>query len=688
MSSRGEDRGRTSPATETVAEGSRALSRSKPLAVSTLLAQRFEVLDLLGRGGYSRVYLAWDYVLRQKVALKVLRSERISSTSIQRFRRSVALARDLHSPFLARVFDFGRDGEHLFLAMEVIEGGTLADLLRNGPLAIADAVAMARGILAGLAELHSHGILHRDLKPANILIDPAGYPKIADFDFARLQDPAITRATRGARIVGTLSYLSPEQALGDEVDVRSDLYSAGLIFFELLTGKRPYPGRSTIGSIVERLSETPVDVRRTRRDVPGWLRQIVNRLLAARPEDRYQSAPAVLADLDRERATPSPVKRRRLGPRRVILLACSIALLMAVLALSGFRRGFLHQPLKINTQRLRSGELVARDAKGHTVWTRADAASEFVPAVLAPGATRQLVGVLRSGLPAGKGRAPRLAVLDPSNGQVTQTMVLPTTGSDVPRIAAGRWRSSVRVVDLDGDGVSEILATFSQFSSPFAYTVLVEPRIGRTRTIFVSSRPGRYLGEAKLGGIGASALFFLTRSASFDDTATLTAVRLSPGVDQGSSSSWLGSIAVTPEQAWQVPDSSSLLWFSLLPERTGFSDLNQVRAVSSGSGIALLGKDGAKIELDRFGFPRSPESKDSDKKRLTVRRTVYELMRKAQRAVDRNSLSLALDLTRQARDDAPIVAQGPLTAWILRREGALLVSMDRAGDAEKMFDSG
>ena len=178
----------------------------------TCLDQRYEIRRVLGIGGYAVVYLAFDREIRREVALKVLRADRVSPGSLVRLRREAAVARDAASPRLVRIFDIGTSEAAVYLTLEVVEGESLRDRLKRGPLPVDEAVRLAVQILEGLRVLHALGIVHRDVKPGNILLELKGGVKLADFGLALRQDE--TRLTVGEGVLGTLDYVSPEQALG------------------------------------------------------------------------------------------------------------------------------------------------------------------------------------------------------------------------------------------------------------------------------------------------------------------------------------------------------------------------------------------------------------------------------------------------------------------------------------------
>ena len=283
----------------------------------TDIAARNEVLSVRGVGGSAVVYAAFDRELRQPVALKVLRADRTSAAALTRFRREAAIARQAASPRLVRVDAIEATGESVFLTMEDVAGGSLKDRLSDGPLPLEEALRVAGEILEGLAVLHGLGIVHRDVKPGNVLLAADGSVKLADFGLARRLQTDETRATSMDAVVGTIDYVSPEQALGRELDGRSDLYSFGITLYETLTGSVPFRRGSAIGTALAHLKEPPPRLRSVRPDAAAWLDAFVARLLSKAPEERYATAEEALSDLAVRKATAGakPGRHPRWRPR-------------------------------------------------------------------------------------------------------------------------------------------------------------------------------------------------------------------------------------------------------------------------------------------------------------------------------------------------------------------------------------
>jgi eukaryotic-like serine/threonine-protein kinase len=269
--------------------------------INTLFDGRYRILRKLGSGGMANVYLAEDEDLGRRVAIKIL-NERYATDELfnERFRREAKSAAALSHPNIVSIYDRGEADGIPYIAMEVIEGRSLKELiLTRGPLPIAEAIDYAKQILGALRFAHRHGIIHRDIKPHNILLGNENRLKVTDFGIARA---GASQMTEVGSIMGTAQYLSPEQARGAPVTAASDLYSLGIVLYEMLTGQVPYSGDTAIEIAMKHLNETPKPPSTHRPEVTRELDQVVLRALAKEPEDRYQSADELQEDLDRVEA--------------------------------------------------------------------------------------------------------------------------------------------------------------------------------------------------------------------------------------------------------------------------------------------------------------------------------------------------------------------------------------------------
>lgn len=276
--------------------------------ISKVLAGRYEVLELIGRGGMAEVYLGRDKRLSRTVAIKLLRSDIAEDPTFQaRFRREAQSAAALNHPAIVGVYDFGEevvtraDGSTQtvpYLVMEYVQGHTVRELLSEGEaVPIDEAGEIVSGVLQALGYSHRNGIVHRDIKPGNIMLTNTGEVKVMDFGIARaIEDSAVT-VTQTHAVVGTAQYLSPEQARGEVVDARSDIYSCGCLLYELLTGRPPFKGDSAVAIAYQHVRELPVPPSQIAPDVPESMDRVVMKALAKHREDRYQNADQMRADL-------------------------------------------------------------------------------------------------------------------------------------------------------------------------------------------------------------------------------------------------------------------------------------------------------------------------------------------------------------------------------------------------------
>src|SRR5207249_7034495 len=263
-----------------------------------ILGGRYEILEALGEGGMGSVYKARDRELDRLVALKVIRPDLASNPAIiQRFKQELILARQITQRNVVRIFDLGEASGIKFITMEYVEGQDLHSLLReHKALAPKDAVEIILQVCRALEAAHGEGIIHRDLKPQNIMQHKQGRIVVMDFGLARTVEAA--GMTQTGALVGTMDYMSPEQALGKDLDQRSDLFTLGLIFYELLTGKMPYKADSVVASLLKRTQERAAPVSSHDAAIPKALSNIVSKSMEPDANLRYQNAGEILADLE------------------------------------------------------------------------------------------------------------------------------------------------------------------------------------------------------------------------------------------------------------------------------------------------------------------------------------------------------------------------------------------------------
>ncbi len=280
--------------------------------VGRLIAERYRVLAPLGRGGMGAVYRVEHLMLKKELALKFLHPElgRLDEVA-RRFEREAEAAARLDHPNIVSVTDFGRTADGmLFLVMELLQGQSLTEVIRpdgaGRPLPVERALHIVRQILRALEHAHASGIVHRDLKPDNVMLiardGDDDVVKLLDFGIAKMTAPADGEPgqalTQAGVVFGTPEYLSPEQAMGEEADQRADLYSAGIVLYEMLTGKRPFEAQSKVAIVSMHLTQKAMPVTEHVPDVPKWLERVVERAMAKKRDERYASAGAFLGALD------------------------------------------------------------------------------------------------------------------------------------------------------------------------------------------------------------------------------------------------------------------------------------------------------------------------------------------------------------------------------------------------------
>jgi serine/threonine protein kinase/Tfp pilus assembly protein PilF len=338
----------TSAPTETV------MAPVKELTTGSTFAGRYQVIEELGRGGMGQVYRVLDKKLGEEVALKLIKPEiAADEETILRFRNELRTARNIGHPNVTRMYDLGEDEGTHYITMEYVRGEDLKSFIRrSGRLTVAKAVAIAGQVSEGLAEAHRQGVVHRDLKPQNIMIDRDGNARIMDFGIARSLKPE--GITGGGVMIGTPEYMSPEQVEGKAVDPRSDLYSLGIILYEMLTGRVPFTGDSVLSVAMKQKSEPPPDPQQQNSQIPAALSRLILTCLEKEKEKRLSSASEVLLKLGRietdlsttERARPGlkpetkPAPARHFFPKRkaaaiVILAAVAVMVIGLIFVIRG-----------------------------------------------------------------------------------------------------------------------------------------------------------------------------------------------------------------------------------------------------------------------------------------------------------------------------------------------------------------
>jgi eukaryotic-like serine/threonine-protein kinase len=269
--------------------------------IPQVLLDRYEVGPLLGAGGMAEVYEGRDRLLARRVAIKVLQAQYARDQGfLLRFKREAQAAASLSHPNVVAVYDTGSEDGTNFIVMEYVDGRTLKDIIRQeGPLYPARAAEICADVCSALAAAHARGLIHRDIKPGNVMLTPDGKVKVMDFGIARATTSETI--TQTAAVIGTAQYISPEQAQGQPVDPRSDLYSLGCCLYEMLTGTVPFTGATAVAIAYKHVREDPTPPRMLNPDVPPPLEAICLKAMAKLPDNRYQTAAEFRADLERFR---------------------------------------------------------------------------------------------------------------------------------------------------------------------------------------------------------------------------------------------------------------------------------------------------------------------------------------------------------------------------------------------------
>ena len=271
------------------------------MKIGQIIKERYEIVEILGEGGMAFVYKAKDKQLQRNVAIKTLKPNYVNQEKfVDRFRREAQTAANLNHPNIVQIFDWGIEDEPYFV-MEYIEGNTLTSIITgNKTVGLNDILYIGSQVANGLKEAHKHGLVHRDIKPGNIMITPDGKVKVTDFGIVSLQNEESDITKTGA-VLGTASYISPEQAQGKPVSFESDLYSLGTVLYELIVGNPPFTGDSPIATATKHLTERPEKLSNYRKDVPKALENAILKLLEKRPSDRFKSAEDLRALLLQQR---------------------------------------------------------------------------------------------------------------------------------------------------------------------------------------------------------------------------------------------------------------------------------------------------------------------------------------------------------------------------------------------------
>ena len=303
--------------------------------INSLFGNRYMLGEMIGTGGMADVYIAEDTRLAREVAIKVLRSDLARDPSfVARFRKEALAAAGLNHPGIVAVYDSGEEPAP-YIVMELVSGHTLRDLIHQGEtIPLKRALEIGEGILAALEYSHERGIVHRDIKPANIMITDHGDVKVMDFGIARAIADLGATLTSTWNIVGTAQYLSPEQALGEVADLRSDIYSTGCLLYEVLTGKPPFTGETPVSIAYQHVSGVLIAPSKIQPELPEGVDVILSVALAKKPEDRYQSAGLMLDDLFKVgtgQALTTTIPKVKISRRKVLVGVLSSVMAIALI---------------------------------------------------------------------------------------------------------------------------------------------------------------------------------------------------------------------------------------------------------------------------------------------------------------------------------------------------------------------
>ena len=305
--------------------------------MSQLLNNRYALGEMIGTGGMADVYIGDDTRLNRKVAIKVLRRDLARDPSfVARFKKEALAAGGLNHPGIVAVYDSGDENDSPYIVMELISGQTLRQVMQQGLIPQGRALEIIEGILQALEYSHKESIVHRDIKPGNIMITDSGDIKVMDFGIARATDDIGATMTNTWNVIGTAQYLSPEQATGELADGRSDLYSLGCLMYELLTGRPPFTGDTPVSIAYQHVSSPITPASQVKPGLSTDIDRMLEVVLSKDPNNRYQDASAMLADLQRViKGEPVTTKIQKIFPRRKLLSAITAVVSAVVLVGAG-----------------------------------------------------------------------------------------------------------------------------------------------------------------------------------------------------------------------------------------------------------------------------------------------------------------------------------------------------------------
>ena len=612
------------------------------------------------------------------MALKVLRADRMTEAALKRFRREVAVAREASSPHLVKTYDIGQAGEAVFLTMEAVEGESLRALLERGRQPLEEILRIAADALKGLRDLHALGIIHRDIKPGNILISKDGVVKVGDFGLARRAEGEASRVTETlTMMVGTAEYLSPEQALGEELDARSDLYSFGVLLYEMVSGKVPFEKPSTIGIAMAHVKERPRPLVEAGPGCPRWLSELVGRLLEKAPADRYPDAAALLRDLEKRRSSTVSFLRRR--QVRLWLAATGLAALVVAAAVGVLSHG----QRTVRVARAGPTALQGLDERGLVVWSRPDLAALRDWTVFRARGGRLGVAAFVRGKNDGSTLMPSvISVLDGQTGERLRSIELANLYPDFEGFSRDFGPARLVARDLDHDGADELIVTVVHNYWPSA-TFLVDPDRGNVEVLFAASGHHLPIGFADVNGDGIDDILLAGPSNRLGWYAGIAAVDPAPLLRWRAGASPRGATTTTPDRLGSEGGVSPLLWYALIPGpgsvaiETGDVDV-ATRTIS------IRRRIGAPLALGFDGFPVGDTSEVPAKERNLARVDAFRLLREAKLARDRGKPHEGIPVAEKAGARAREAGDPVLAEWVERVTLTLLAAAGRVDEAESL----
>ena len=626
------------------------------------------------------VYEARDNKLGHRVALKVLRGFRPDDArSRERLRREAAIARRVNHPNLVRVFDYGETDETAYLSMELVEGESLSSRLSSERLSVDEALEISLQLAQGLSHLHDNGCVHRDVKPSNVLLSRDGTAKLSDFGLSLVESDLNSRLTSTGALVGTLEYLAPEQALGEAATPRSDLYSLGIVMYEMLVGEPPLRAATPFGSVLGRLARRPHRADQFRPEVPAWLARAVDRLLERRARDRYPDARTLINDLENGAASYLTTRSRK------VMAAGVAAMAAAVLIFLGTRDR--RPPSQEQAVRLTSGDdggMAVRNRHGKVLWSDRNVTPARGAVLARLPSSPQEPRVLSIDRSPGYNR--QLKVRVGSDGRVHRVVVLPNGHDHFPSFSDS-YEAFIDAVDIDADGFDEILVTYLSTLDYPSYTVLWEPELDRTRIVFAGSGHHHFADLVDIGGDGHLDLVLVGLNNRMGWMKSVVGVELDPPVGRGSPTA--SEVPFQTPDRHLAPQLGNRSWNALFPPDICVQKDCLVVSPDR-SRLVVGGEQGVRLLAN--GLRSAVGAESSDASRLASRRSAITQFRLGRRAMASGSFQRARVAFLSASQRASESGSNGLAVWTeVEAARARLLGGDLTGaslDIESMLARG